>query len=194
MDILADRPSTPGEILDAAQARSYTWGAAWQQSPERTAAALARFVALLSMARNPDKPTRPFLHIETHLWIRPLSRVVRSIGVNPAFGWYGEAAPDAESTVSGVQREALPAVYCRHCGRSGWAVYSPEKDPHLLKPDPARIYRASVSENGWSALLSRRPIKKWLPAPTASQARFRFSCSSLRVTGSARLTPPGTGK
>ena len=146
MDILGDRPSTPGEILQTLPRHAYTWGAAWQQSPERTAAALARFVALLSMARNPDKPTRPFLHIETHLWIRPLSRVVRSVGVNPAFGWYGEAAPDAESTVSGVQREALPAVYCRHCGRSGWAVYSPEKDPHLLKPDPARIYRASVSE------------------------------------------------
>ena len=146
LDILGERPSTPGEILQALPRLAYNWGAAWQQSPERTAAALARFVALLSVARNPDKPDLPFLHVETHLWVRPLSRVVRSVGMNPAFGWYGEAAPDADSTTSGVPREALPAVYCRHCGRSGWAVYSPERDPHLLKPDPAKIYRASVSE------------------------------------------------
>jgi hypothetical protein len=143
MDVLGDKPSTSDEILKTLHRYAYNWGAAWQQSPERTAAALARFVALLSIARNGD---RPFLHIETHLWVRPLNRVVRSVHQNPMFGWYGEAAPEAESTISGVPREALPAVYCRHCGRSGWAVYSPEKDPTLLNSDAAKIYRVSVSE------------------------------------------------
>ena len=47
--------------------------------------------------------------------------------------------------MGGVPRESLPAVYCRHCGRSGWAALSPEKDPQELVPDPAKIYRAAVS-------------------------------------------------
>ena len=114
-------------------------------SREQTAAALARFVALLSEARNPDDVTRPFLHIETHLWIRPLSRLLRVISPNPRFAWFGEASPETETTQGGVARESLPAVYCRHCGRSGWAALSPEKDPQQLVPDPAKIYRAAVS-------------------------------------------------
>ena len=80
---------------------------------------------------------RPFLHVETHLWIRPLSRIVRLISDRPAFGWYGEAAPEAESTLGGTPRESLPAIYCRHCGRSGWAAISPERDPQDLDSGPA---------------------------------------------------------
>ena len=89
--------------------------------------------------------TRPFLHIETHLWVRPLSRLLRVISRNPGFGWFGEPSPETETTMGGFPRESLPAVYCRHCGRSGWAALSPEKDPQELMQDPAKIYRASVS-------------------------------------------------
>jgi hypothetical protein len=82
---------------------------------------------------------------EPHLWIRPLSRLLRVISPNPRFGWYGEASPETETTMGGFARESLPAVYCRHCGRSGWAALSPEKDPQELNPDKAKIYRAAVS-------------------------------------------------
>ena len=146
MDVLGDRPSTSGEVLDLLPRRgAYSWGEAFRRSPGHTGAALARFVALLSQARNPDDVTRPFLHIETHLWIRPLSRLLRVISPNPRFAWFGEASPETETTQGGVAGESLPAVYCRHCGRSGWAALSPEKDPHLLVADPAKIYRAAVS-------------------------------------------------
>ena len=146
MDVLGDRPSTSDEVLDLLPRKgAYTWGEAFRRQPGRTAVALARFVALLSQARNPDEVARPFLHIETHLWIRPLSRLLRVIGPNPRFAWFGEASPEAETTMGGVPWESLPAVYCRHCGRSGWAALSPEKDPHLLVPDQAKIYRASIS-------------------------------------------------
>src|SRR5262249_13692398 len=124
---------------------AYAWGEAFLRSPGRTAAALARFVALLSQARDPDDATRPFLHIETHLWIRPLSRLLRVISPNPRFAWSGQASPETETTQGGAARESLPAVYCRHCGRSGWAALSPEKDPHLLVADQAKIYRAAVT-------------------------------------------------
>ncbi len=146
MDVLGDRPSTSSEVLDLLPRKgAYSWGEAFRRFPQETAAALVRFVALLSEARNPDDVTRPFLHIETHLWIRPLSRLLRVISGNPRFAWFGEASPETETTQGGVPRESLPAVYCRHCGRSGWAAISPEKDPHQLVPDPAKIYRASVS-------------------------------------------------
>ena len=109
--------------------------------------------------------TRPFLHIETHLWIRPLSRLLRVISPNPRFAWFGEASPETETTQGGVARESLPAVYCRHCGRSGWAALSPEKDPQQLVPDPAKIYRAAVS--------SKRLVRPLIAATGARGHRLR---------------------
>ncbi len=41
----------------------------------------------------------------------------------------------------------LPAVYCRDCGRSGWAVFSPESDDDALQFDTHRIRRASTSQD-----------------------------------------------
>ena len=41
----------------------------------------------------------------------------------------------------------LPAVYCRDCGRSGWAVFSPESDDQALQLDTHRIRRASTSQD-----------------------------------------------
>ena len=146
IEVLGDQPSTSQEILeDLPRKGPYSWGAAFRQSPQTVAAALARFTALLSIARAPDG-NRPFLHVETHLWIRPLSRIVRLISDRPAFGWYGGAAPEAESTLGGTPRESLPATYCRHCGRSGWSAISPERDPQDLDSDPQKIYRAAVSD------------------------------------------------
>jgi replicative superfamily II helicase len=146
MDVLGDKPSTSSEVLDLLPRKgAYSWGEAFRRFPQQTAAALARFVALFSQARNPDDVTQPFLHIETHLWIRPLSRLLRIISASPRFAWFGEPSPETETTQGGVPRESLPAVYCRHCGRSGWAALPQEKDPQNLVPDPAKIYRAAVS-------------------------------------------------
>jgi replicative superfamily II helicase len=145
IEVLGDKPSTSNEILEDLPRRgAYSWGATFRQNPRAVATALARFTALLSVARAPGN--QPFLHIETHLWIRPLSRVVRLISDRPAFGWYGEAPPDAETTLGGTPREALPAVYCRHCGRSGWTAISLERDPQDLEGDPQKIYRAAVTD------------------------------------------------
>ncbi len=147
IEVLGEDPMTFPEVLEGLPRKGpYSWGAAFRQSPALVVAALARFAALLSMARDPGEPDRPFLHIETHLWIRPLSRIVRLLGPRPAFGWYGEAAPEAESTLGGIPRESLPAIYCRHCGRSGWTAISKERDPAELEAEPPKIYRAAVSD------------------------------------------------
>jgi replicative superfamily II helicase len=151
MDVLGGWPSTSAEILEVLGGKgAYNWGAAFRSNPAQVATALARFVALLSTARDPDSPDdddRPLLHIESHLWIRPPSRIVRLISPRPAFTWHGEAAPESETTLGGTPRESLPAVYCRHCGRSGWAAISPERDPADLDADAKKIYRAGVSRD-----------------------------------------------
>lgn len=122
--------------------------------PEITAEALARFVGLLSVAQNPEAPGRPLLNIETHLWVRAVSRLLRGTSHQAAFGWYGEApreldpyATDADVVVADNRYPRLPAIYCRHCGRSGWMALSPEKDPQELETDPDKIYRASVGRD-----------------------------------------------
>ena len=146
IEVLGDQPRTAAEILEELPRRGpYGWGAVFRQSPQVVADALARFVALLSTARAEDG-RRPFLHVETHLWIRPLSRIVRLISGRPAFGWHEGPPPEAETTLGGTPRESLPAIYCRHCGRSGWAAMSPERDPAALIADPKKIYRAAVSD------------------------------------------------
>ena len=193
MDVLGDKPSTSDEMLDLLPRKgAYNWGEAFRRFPQQTAAALARFVALLSEARNPDDVTRPFLHIETHLWIRPLSRLLRVISPNPRFGWFGEASPETETTLGGVARESLPAVYCRHCGRSGWAALSPEKDPQQLVPDPAKIYRAAVSEQAPGPAADRRDRRGGHRLRDRPARRGQpSSCSTPPATASARWTPPG---
>ncbi|WBP89960.1 DEAD/DEAH box helicase [Kitasatospora cathayae] len=44
-------------------------------------------------------------------------------------------------------RRHLPAVYCRHCGRSGWAALSTELEWQQLKTNTLDIYRASAQGN-----------------------------------------------
>ena len=126
MDVLGDRPSTSDEVLDLLPRKgAYNWGEAFRRFPRQTAAALARFVALLSEARNPDDVSLPFLHIETHLWIRPLSRLLRVTSPNPRFGWFGEASPETETTPG----RGAPASRCPPCTAVTAAVPAGRRSP-----------------------------------------------------------------
>lgn len=44
---------------------------------------------------------------------------------------------------SAPYRAHLPAVYCRHCGRSGWAALSKELDWQQLETSPPKVYQAA---------------------------------------------------
>ena len=56
MDVLGDKPSTSGEVLDLLPRKgAYNWGEAFRRFPQQTAAALARFVALLSRGSEPGR-------------------------------------------------------------------------------------------------------------------------------------------
>ena len=59
MDALGNKPSTLGEVLDLLPRKGADTGRGVPAFPGAGAAALARFVALLSAARNLDHATRP---------------------------------------------------------------------------------------------------------------------------------------
>jgi len=55
----------------------------------------------------------PFLFAQTHIWIRELNGVLRSVENKPRFTWKDHVSPE-ENTL------ALPPWFCRECGASGW--------------------------------------------------------------------------
>jgi ATP-dependent helicase YprA (DUF1998 family) len=160
-----------GGVKDSAEVLDVMWragAAGWAESvarqPEKAAEALARFVALLSYARDPKSPPgepRPFVHVEVHQWARSVSRLLRGVLPWPKaeFRWDiagmadagaadgGRTAPVTTATSGQSANLFLPAVYCRDCGRSGWAVFSPESDDHDVQFDTFKIRRASLGQD-----------------------------------------------
>ncbi|MEV1007591.1 DEAD/DEAH box helicase [Streptomyces sp. NPDC049881] len=173
LEILDGRPRTMAEIMEVLPRHAYHWGTAVQQHPTVAAKALARYIALLSTARDPDAPDRPLLSIEIHHWVRSVSRVLRGISASraefrwddervapggtltrPPTGGAGAARPDEAADAVPVGDSApppaqvfLPAVFCRECGRSGWAALSPEADPAALDMNAAKIRSASTGRD-----------------------------------------------
>ena len=64
--------------------------------------------------------------VETHLWVREISRIDRLVGDGAdedfIFRWSDNGATsNAQAQVEDQElHKWLPAIYCRHCGRSGW--------------------------------------------------------------------------
>lgn len=63
--------------------------------------------------------------VDLHLWIRALNRINRVASPSVRFAWDDdgyEQSLDNGDPFSSEGRPQFPAVYCRHCGRSGWGV------------------------------------------------------------------------
>lgn len=63
--------------------------------------------------------------VDLHLWVRELSRIDRVAASEAKFLWSdngGTVLEDSHDPFGWAGRPAYPAVYCRHCGRSGWGV------------------------------------------------------------------------
>ncbi|MFE9480999.1 DEAD/DEAH box helicase [Streptomyces spororaveus] len=175
-----DQPLTAEEVLGSFPATS-AWCVAAAQDPKTAAEALARFIALISVARAPDAPAgqdRPLLLIETHLWVRSLSRVLRFVSPTPVFSWSDADQAAATAVASAAQEERrrkaarsgrLPSAYCRHCGRSGWSAVCPERNPSSLVTAPDDIYRLSAGGGAGKARV--RALITATQAEAAEQAR-----------------------
>ncbi|MFI9783098.1 DEAD/DEAH box helicase [Kitasatospora sp. NPDC051984] len=144
------------EILDVMRREGAAgWDEAVTTRPEVAALALARFVALLSVARDPDAPagvSRPLVQVEVHQWARSVTRMLRGVQPWPqaSFAWDAagaQAQPRTTPDTTGPRetRLFLPAVYCRECGRSGWSALAPESDAEELSFESHKIRRASVT-------------------------------------------------
>lgn len=77
-------------------------------------AVVESLLSLISVAKAPEGKKMPFLYLQTQLWIRELSGVLRSLSDGPQFTW-----KDKQDAALRVPL-ALPPWFCRECGASGW--------------------------------------------------------------------------
>ncbi|WP_420176611.1 DEAD/DEAH box helicase [Luteococcus sp. OSA5] len=94
-----------------------------EASREKGIAFITQLIAALSHLR--ARLGRGVASVETHLWVRELSRIdrVASSAVNYQWSDDGALVPLAtDEATAGSADTAFPAIYCRHCGRSGWGI------------------------------------------------------------------------
>ncbi|MFE5339959.1 DEAD/DEAH box helicase [Isoptericola sp. NPDC056578] len=93
--------------------------------PTWPARAEGTLTAVLSALSHLRKVTgRGALSVDVHLWTRELTRLNRTTAGAAQFRWQDEGVvvQDADGEDSDAGTLTFPAVYCRHCGRSGWGV------------------------------------------------------------------------
>lgn len=104
----------------------------WVTQPRIAEDFTTALLAVLSHERAREgAPRNSFPNLEAHLWLREITRVDRAVTTAPAFRW-SDALDEDEDL-------ALPAIYCRHCGRSGWGATTRAVGDDLdLRPDTIR--------------------------------------------------------
>jgi len=63
--------------------------------------------------------------VDLHLWVRELTRIDRTASGRPRYLWSDDGDlgfTEPEDATQVEQGPPLPALFCRHCGRSGWGV------------------------------------------------------------------------
>ncbi|MGH3861248.1 Zn-binding domain-containing protein [Actinokineospora sp.] len=130
---LLDAAATPRAFAEVIRAVAPSW--AGRPNGERV---LAEYLGLLSHARDGD---RPLLQVDIQLWVREVRRLDRIVDSVPDFQW------SLDSPRTEIDERFLPAVYCRHCGRSGWGALRRSRDI-VLDSNARTITQQSVSKSG----------------------------------------------
>ncbi|GAB3188043.1 DEAD/DEAH box helicase [Nesterenkonia suensis] len=108
---------------------------------------LSHLIALYSHAR--AVCGRDALTVETHLWVRELSRIDAAVDVVTSFRWSDDGTTDVEAESAmgeDLQKLHLPAIYCRHCGKSGWGAKAAPEDGHIIT-ESDEIRQASLHQD-----------------------------------------------
>ena len=180
LTICGSQPIRWSQVAAKMAERDAGWAKTFKTDPEAVEAALAWFVALVSKARRTrlDKDGNPktradgslveaeLFSVEVQLWIREVSRLLRQVEPSPAFRWFDSGV------VPDVGEAWLPSVFCRHCGRSGWAAKASDK-PRLigcvgdrLSQNPQAAYQASMERSElFRAMIHASPLEEevaWL--------------------------------
>lgn len=191
------QPIAWAEITARVAQTDSQWAAAYAEEPTAVAKALAWFVALISIARRArtDAAGQPktddegspltgeLFAVEVQVWIRAVSRLLRHIDPESSYRWL-------DGPMGLAEFPELPAVYCRVCGRSGWAAAASERPAPpdcvgaLLHRAPSSAYQASLAHSdAFRTMLSANPREhdvRWLSAETGQQHRSDDS-SDTRV-------------
>lgn len=112
-------------------------------------------VAALSQIRATSG--REALSVDLTLWVRELTRIDRAASSLAEYRWsddgtlLGAFGLDASADVSSMA--AFPAIYCRHCGRSGWGVSMASTGNNLLVDDDTIRANHAMGAGRFRALL-----------------------------------------
>ncbi|WP_032399100.1 DEAD/DEAH box helicase [Rhodococcoides fascians] len=138
IEALSNEPLTPAEaVVQITQAGVLPWGMHNSTKPLEVQEALLKFLALMSVAKVRDErgSVRPMINIQVQLWVRELTRMLRSLSLEPEFDWWHDGMPE--------DGKYLPAAHCRVCGRSGWVANTTELGDSLGE-EPVSIWRDSA--------------------------------------------------
>lgn len=95
---------------------------------------------------------KKFPGVELHLWVREISRIDRAVASSSrtsVFRWSDDGGMGAHTAQAGgdAPKAWLPAIYCRHCGRSGWMLAEqPGGDTYVTAPQEIRRIAISAPE------------------------------------------------
>ena len=95
---------------------------------------------------------KKFPGVELHLWVREISRIDRAVASSSrssVFRWSDDGGMGAHTVQAGgdAPKAWLPAIYCRHCGRSGWMLAEqPGGDAYVTAPQEIRRIAISAPE------------------------------------------------
>lgn len=114
---------------------------------------LTHLVAALSHVR--ATAGRSALTVDLHLWVRELTRIDRVASATAEYRWSDDGAATSlgEDPFADQAWAVFPAVYCRHCGRSGWGVELAPVGADLATDDTAIRRHHAAREGRFRALL-----------------------------------------
>src|SRR5699024_8872208 len=140
----------------------------WVTRPRTAEDFTTALLAVLSHERaRENAPRNSFPNLEAHLWLREITRVDRAVTTAPAFRW-SDALDEGEDL-------ALPAIYCRHCGRSGWGATTRAVGDDLdLRPDTIRKDSAERTGRFRALLLDITATDEDTEIATAETSRRRY--------------------
>lgn len=135
---------------------------------------IALLIAALSQARA-EGERNEFPNVEAHLWVREIKRIDRATTSTAGFRWSDDSAV--------VDGTALPAVYCRRCGASGWGIQTTGTDQ--LGVDPDAIRQAKAYATGRFRALLYAPQEQGRTDGQTSE-RLRYLDPESRTLGAER--------
>jgi ATP-dependent helicase YprA (DUF1998 family) len=114
---------------------------------------LTHVVAALSHVR--ATVGRAALSVDLHLWVRELTRIDRVASSTARYLWSddGTLTEHGHAETGTPGQHAFPAIYCRHCGRSGWGVGLAAVGANLEADDTAIRRNHATHEGRFRALL-----------------------------------------